>query len=204
MEKHLFTNVDAPIRNRDEAMDLKENLRRDFHGRCAYCNALENTIPGLEYNVEHLIPKKKAKDNGHPELEFDYNNMVFACKKCNLHKSQTWPFDDYDLNHTYDKSLGKGFYDPCKVNFNQIFYRNEYGLIMSDDPVGKYMINHLKLYILFRNVEWYCEKFRDLMDALQQKRKKYKDKNYEICLAIADISEKFQNYMDYISACLNG
>ncbi len=197
-----FNDYEIPKRERIDSLDIKENLKQNFFGRCAYCNCHYKTLTGLEYQIEHIIPKKKAEDNGKPELRDDYNNMVYACKKCNLYKSQTWPFDDYDLNHTYDKDLGVGFYDPCLVDFNSIFYRDEYGIIMSDDRVGQYMIDKLKLYTLFRSVAWYCDKLKNLQRRLIEKKKGLGDKP-EINSAIADIAVKLQSYLDYISACLN-
>ena len=197
-----FNDYKMPIRQRIEGLGYKENLKLNFNGRCAYCNCDCRTLVGQEFHVEHIVPKSKAEKHGKPELATNYNNMVFACKKCNLHKAQTWPFDDYDLNHTYDKSRGEGFYDPCLVDFNDIFYRNEFGLIMSDDSVGQYMIYHLKLFTLFRCVTWYCDKLSDLKRTLLEKRKVLRD-NQEISTALADITEKLEGYLNYISACVN-
>ena len=73
---------------------------------------------------------------------------------------------------------------------------------MSDDRVGQYMIDKLKLYTLFRSVAWYCDKLKNLQRRLIEKKKGLGDKP-EINSAIADIAVKLQSYLDYISACLN-
>jgi|SRR3989339_449870 len=56
---------------------------------CAYCDSLEN----LEW--EHIIPKKK--------IDLDtIDNMVKACKKCNLEKSGRDPFEWYKKEKQYE------------------------------------------------------------------------------------------------------
>lgn len=72
------------------AQILKENkMLVELKEECAYCGNNEN----LEW--EHIIPKRK--------IELDIiDNMVKACKKCNLEKSGKDPFEWYKNEKKYE------------------------------------------------------------------------------------------------------
>ena len=69
----------------------KPFLRTDFNKRCAYCNLSEERITTY-FEIDHYIPKDAFKDI-RPELETDYNNLMFACRKCNSEKSSMFKGD---------------------------------------------------------------------------------------------------------------
>lgn len=49
------------------------------------------------------------------------------------------------------------FYNPVVIDYNEIFYRNEYGGIDSDDAKGREIIKRLKLYRPIHNLAWLVE-----------------------------------------------
>ena len=63
------------------------------------------------------------------------------------------------------------FYNPVKVDYNTIFYRNEYGGIDSDDKKGRKMIAELKLYRALYNFLWMLEQLTFTANKLENKLK---------------------------------
>jgi len=66
--------------------DIKRTLAESSHSKCAFCE----TKPGESGNieVEHFSPKSL-----YPELTFEWDNLLPACRKCNEAKSA---FDTID------------------------------------------------------------------------------------------------------------
>jgi hypothetical protein len=61
--------------------DVLSRLKEDFKNKCYLCEQKEpNAI-----NVEHFVPRNKDKN-----LEFDWNNLFFACVHCNSTKSDKY------------------------------------------------------------------------------------------------------------------
>lgn len=54
-------------------------LRDEFSFRCVYCLRRETwaTMP-RDFEIDHVLPKRD-----YPELERDYDNLVYACAECN-------------------------------------------------------------------------------------------------------------------------
>lgn len=61
--------------------EYKDWLRDDFCFTCVYCRCRERWHKEGEcvFSVEHLQPKST-----HPELECVYQNLVYACVRCNV------------------------------------------------------------------------------------------------------------------------
>ena len=62
------------------------------------------------------------------------------------------------------------FYNPVEVDYNEIFYRNEYGGIDSQDEKGRRMITDLKLYRSFYNFAWMLEELNSTAQKLEKKK----------------------------------
>ena len=116
------------------------NLASDFNHRCAYCNTHDRYI-SQGYPIDHFIPRETYEKAGLMELEYDYNNLMYCCPKCNNSKSSQYEGNINDGSYQNDF-----FYNPVDIDYNDIFYRNEYGGISSEDIKGKDMIIRLKLY----------------------------------------------------------
>ena len=132
----------------------KEYLQEDFHSRCAYCNLLDTAIT-TPFEVDHFIPRDAFKDEW-PELDTTYENLVYACKKCNIAKGKQYQGNIY--KGLIENEL---FYDPEKTDYDEIFYRDDIGSICSDDIKGRDMINRIKLYRPIHNLAWLCVKLND-------------------------------------------
>ena len=59
------------------------------------------------------------------------------------------------------------FYDPVKVDYNTIFFRNQLGSIDSVDDKGKDTIVRLKLYRPIHNLSWICEEMYSTAEKLE-------------------------------------
>lgn len=160
--------------------DYLPYLRNDFKCRCAYCNTLD-TLINENYRVDHYIPQSVVKGTDMEKLILDYNNLMYCCPKCNLVKSSKYEGDIHDGR--YNNEL---FYNPVDVDYNDIFYRNEYGGISSEDKKGKEMIINLKLYSPVYNLAFLIEEISDVLSQLEKKiceaddleKKDYYNKSY--------------------------
>lgn len=83
--------VRSDIEQRSSYRDYKEDLRIDFYFSCAYCSMTEVEAMGIGFDIDHYLPKSTD-----PDLKNDYNNLMWACQKCNLYKGSYKP-DNHDL-----------------------------------------------------------------------------------------------------------
>lgn len=153
----------------DKYAKYKPFLREDFQDRCCYCN-MSSELLTISYHVEHFIPVK-AFEGKKDTLLTEYENLMWACPKCNLSKG-----DKYKGNfQSSSKIENELFYNPVEVDYNDIFFRNEIGGIDSDDAKGREMINLLKLYRPIHNLAWLIERLEKLALNLEQAEKKETD-----------------------------
>lgn len=80
--------------------DVLHAIKKDFYNKCYICEQREPTT----INVEHFIPHK-----GNRDLEFDWDNLFYACAHCNNIKLAQVQFDNI-LNvtnrlHEVDKKI---------------------------------------------------------------------------------------------------
>lgn len=71
----------------------KEALKQASYDKCMYC---ESKISHIDFaHIEHIKPKSADK---YPELEFSWENLGYACPRCNNEKSDKYyeetPFID--------------------------------------------------------------------------------------------------------------
>lgn len=173
-------------------------LEKDFCNRCAYCNLSDKKIT-TPFEVDHFIPEAAFKET-HPELKTDYNNLVYSCKKCNGTKSGKFKGDLSLPNPTNDL-----FYDPVLVDYNSIFYRNEFGAIDSDDPKGRSMIKLLKLYRPIHILGWLCEEIdataNKLEIAMNQEQNETRKK--EMTEAYNSLNAQYRSFFNLFIASYN-
>lgn len=143
----------------------KEHLIVDFDHKCAYCDDSDKYAGGSKmYHIEHFAPKEKF-----PELEFTYDNLLYACPYCNISKSNKWPSNDSNIN-----VVGyEGFVDPCTQEYNAHLNRREDGSIYYISPLGEYMYYELKLYLqrhqLIYNLSRVHMKLRDVRKEIDRR-----------------------------------
>ncbi|HJZ53883.1 MAG TPA: HNH endonuclease [Gemmataceae bacterium] len=105
--------------------DYKPFLRDEFTFRCVYCLERELWYPNRDgsFSVDHFTPK--AID---PTRETDYENLVYACVRCNSYKQARITL-----------------LDPTKVAFAEHFLVNDDGHIVGLTPEARDLINLLDL-----------------------------------------------------------
>lgn len=165
-------------------------LRKDFNKRCAYCNT-DDMLLNENYRVDHFIPQKVIIDANKPSLLTDYNNLMYCCPKCNLSKSSKYSGNINDGSYNNDL-----FYNPVDIDYNKIFYRNEYGGISSEDQKGKNMIINLKLYSPIYNFAFLIEEIEEVKEKLVSKMEgniEQKEKYMEIYLKLDTYKKRIEN-----------
>lgn len=152
----------------------KDALEKDFYSRCGYTFCQQDWFGGKRnFQIDHFKPKSI-----HPELETKYSNLVYSCSYVNRAKS-----DD----------IGN-YIDPCDVNYNDHFYRDELGNIypIESSEAAKYMYKKLKLYLKRYSIIWMLEQLETRMSILRELIEQTGDAEArELFIAIT-----FQ-YMDY-------
>ena len=138
----------------------KKYLAIDFHHRCAYCDDLDNIYNGQEsYAVEHFAPKTKF-----PQLMYTYDNLLYSCRFCNTSKSDDWPSDSPSINVVGEH----GYIDPCTDEYYEHLDRDDHtGCIYYKTELGKYMYEHLKLYLKRHSVIFMVEKLKEKREELK-------------------------------------
>lgn len=70
--------------------DVVRQLKEDFHDKCYICELKHLSDPEVEHLKPHYNRKRK-------ELVFDWNNLFYSCRHCNLIKSAS-KYDDKILD----------------------------------------------------------------------------------------------------------
>jgi 5-methylcytosine-specific restriction endonuclease McrA len=94
----------APVHYRHD--DIREGLRVETIGKCAYC---ESKITHISYvHIEHILPKSKR-----PELVVSWENLTLACELCNQAKGDYYdPANPIAHPYTDDPELHISFEGP--------------------------------------------------------------------------------------------
>lgn len=138
----------------------KPFLQEDFNGRCGYCDDLDIHCGGKDvFHIEHFRPHSRPEFE---HLKHDYNNLVYACPYCNRAKSNDWPAGDSEQT-VVD---GRGYVDPCDVDYENHLTRQDDGRILPQTAVGSYMFEHLKLGLRRHQLAWVYEQLEVLLREL--------------------------------------
>lgn len=138
--------------------DARGILEEDFQFLCGYCGK-DGKIMREKFHIDHFVPKSLDK-----ERENDYYNLVLACSKCNLSKSDKWPAGD----KRYSYNAEEGFVDPVSDEYDQHMQRNEDGFVVGITSVGKSMCNMLHLDIRRTDLYWKISVLRDKLTELEK------------------------------------
>jgi hypothetical protein len=112
--------------------EYRPYLRYDFFYSCAYCMMTEAEACAIRFTIDHYEPRKAR-----PELEHEYENLMYACDPCNGRKGDRCPPPEA-------RAVGYRFFRPDEDSFADHFYLT--GLrIESKTQVGEYSINALDL-----------------------------------------------------------
>lgn len=125
---------------------------------CGYCGK-NSTIMKERFHIDHFVPKSLA-----PERENDYYNLVLACPKCNLSKSDKWPTKDKNLAND-----GKvGFVDPASEEYDKHMERDEQGFVKGTTPLGEHMCNSLHFDVRRTDLYWKIQELYRIQMGLEQ------------------------------------
>ena len=100
-------------------------LRDEFQFRCVYCLTRERWIGDghNRFSIDHVKPQIT-----HDHLSCDYDNLVYACLRCNTLKK--------------DKT---GLPDPCKTSLHKHIKLSALGKFVGLTPQGKRLVEYLML-----------------------------------------------------------
>lgn len=155
---------DKVIRRRNNVSELKryqdgrEQLEQDFYYLCGYCGKNGNVLH-QKFHLDHFIPKSLDKSR-----EKDYYNLVLACPRCNLSKSDKWPTEDIARPHNGEC----GFVDPADPEFDEHLERNDKGYVVGKTAVGNSMCNMLHLDIRRTDLYWNAAQLRMQLKELEE------------------------------------
>lgn len=142
--------------------DARTMLEDDFGNMCGYCGK-NSTVMHEKFHIDHFVPKSLDSDR-----ENDYYNLVLACPKCNLTKSNKWP--------TKDKTLANdgeiGFVDPATEEYDTHMARDEQGFIQGLTPLGENICKSLNFDVRRTDLYWKIQHLYQLQAELEMFRDK--------------------------------
>uniref|UniRef100_UPI004049C221 hypothetical protein n=1 Tax=Gelidibacter sp. TaxID=2018083 RepID=UPI004049C221 len=160
----------------------KPFLQKDFNGRCGYTDCSQVWFGGSNsFHIDHFRPKSL-----HPHLTTEYSNLVYSCSYVNISKGD----DDSD------------YLDPCDIDYNEHFFRDEFGNITPEPGSHKanYMFSKMKLYLKRYSVIFMLDNLREKMNLISETIKGMKDgadKN-ELLQLQGELSIEFLEYLKYL------
>lgn len=167
----------------------KKYLATDFSHRCAYCDDPDAYGGGYEaYHVEHFAPKEKF-----PTLQFDYDNLLYACPWCNRAKWAIWPSDDPTISIVGTE----GFVDPCTEEYDKHLKRLPDGSIVGTTPLGEYMYKTLHLYLKRHAIIHNVDKLKRKVDELRANIAADKSKGKDCRKKEAALRSVMKNFFEY-------
>jgi uncharacterized protein (TIGR02646 family) len=143
----------------------RNDLRQDFFGACGYCGDDDGRADPSTFHIDHFAPK-----NLFPEFELTYENLVYACRFCNVSKSDHWIGDDPKVPH----NGSQGFVDPCSNDYDVHLGRDVDGRIIAKTELGSYVVRKLKLNLIRHELLWRARKARALQEEVDRLIERYK------------------------------
>ena len=125
----------------------KDSLAEDFNHHCGYTHTCDLWFGGSRtFQIDHIKP-----ESIYPELKNEYSNLVYCCSYVNRAK-----WDDDSSNYL----------DPCTVDYNEHFEREEDGRIVAKTDEARYMLNRLHLNLARYALAWKVEQLDLRIDKL--------------------------------------
>ncbi len=97
-------------------------LEDEFYFRCVYCLKRKVWSPTDIWAIDHLISQDEA-----PELECEYDNLVFACQFCN------------------EQKLSNRVPDPCRVAYGECLRVEPNGKVTALNAHGRRLMSVIRL-----------------------------------------------------------
>lgn len=189
--KTILFRKDHPIRTcKKKYQDyrrFKEDLRNDFKGRCGYTDCPDYYFGGKNtFHIDHFKPKST-----HKHLENEYSNLIYSCSYVNIKKS----------DHITQ------IFDPCEVDMNLHFYRDEYGNIVpfSSSPIAIGMARDLGLNMSRYGIIWMLESLENLKSSLSDMCEgddNFASASNEALVMLARLNKAHAEYTQYLRVTL--
>ncbi|SNB61986.1 MULTISPECIES: HNH endonuclease [unclassified Agrobacterium] len=181
----------AVVTKKDKYKDYRSELRQDFNGCCGYCDDSDDRLDPILFHIDHFAPKSKFA-----ALETTYSNLVYACRFCNIRKSNHWVGVEASIHNDGEK----GFVDPCDPVYDIHLSRNENGRISGETPLGKYVAKRLNLGLLRHEMLWRARRTRAIREKISQLIDAHKasgspdDPNIELLKQFYDLTTLIEGY----------
>lgn len=163
MSKGLLVRGSLPTRTtveeRTTYQSYRADLKRDFHDACGYCGDEDARSDSVVFHVDHFAPKSRF-----PALALKYGNLVYACRYCNVSKSDHWIGNDEAVHHDGKR----GFVDPCTEEYEKHLVRLASGRIVGQTELGRYIVGRLKLNLIRHELLWQARRARKLRDEVER------------------------------------
>lgn len=181
MSHHPFRNMPPQrtcTKKRTDYHAYKAFLAEDFNHRCGYTDCSDHWFGGKRnFQIDHLKPKSI-----YPELVNEYGNLVYCCSYVNNAKS-----DDDNPNYL----------DPCNVDFNLHFERDDMGFIKAITPQGEYMVKHMDLCLYRYAICWKLDRLEERIKIFEAKIDKNNATAEEKDLLL-NLNREFHKYLEYL------
>jgi uncharacterized protein (TIGR02646 family) len=162
MSEALTIHAQRPVRREVAAQArytlYRIDLRQDFIQSCGYCGDDDERADPSTFHIDHFAPKKQF-----PDLELAYANLVYACRFCNVSKSNHWIGKDAKVSNNGTQ----GFVDPCSEEYDAHLQRDSGGRIVAKSELGQYMIKRLRLHLIRHELLWRARKARRLRGEIE-------------------------------------
>ena len=161
--------------------NFKPYLRTDFKMKCGYTDCSDFWFGGSKtFHIDHFKPKSKF-----PELETSYSNLVYCCSYVNVLKSD-------DENE---------YLDPCNVNYNEHFERDNDGNIFAkkESATAVYMHKTLKMFLKRYQIIWMLDKLIEKIDLLGDAIEKNPNVSEDIRNEYVNLNLEFHKYRKFLS-----
>lgn len=157
MSDTLTVRVVAPARSQAASQQTyqayRQDLRKDFFNACGYCGDEDERVDSVVFHIDHFAPKTRF-----PTLELVYDNLVYACRYCNVSKSDHWVGTDATVPH----DGRRGFIDPCAADYEKHIQRQSTGRIVGKSELGSYIVKRLRLGLIRHELLWQARRSRNL------------------------------------------
>jgi len=165
-------------------IDYRDDLRADFNGRCGYCDDSDAYCDPICFHIDHFAPKSRFA-----ELETEYQNLVYACRFCNMRKSNHWVGAD----PTAPNDGERGFVDPCDQDYDDHLERSPEGAIVSKTPLGRYISTRLSLHLVRHQVLWNSRRARRLRDEIDPLIDRYRESGLPNSATYTALLERYRD-----------
>ena len=188
-------NIDFCFDSKVYAHDsVKEQMMKDQHGKCAYCEQYKNGDFGC---VEHYRPKggfgSPLQKPGYYWLAYDWQNLLFSCSECNTtYKRNLFPLvnenardiEHRDISNEEPTIINPATTDPGEhIEFSEFIIRPKLidgqESLQGKTTIGVFRLNDRKDLKERRRNFW--ERYQDIHKLLEICHKTQSIDGIEIC-----------------------